>query len=105
MTGGMPGKELFMTQIERIEHYEQILERAEGVLRQLEEAQRAYDELREELDELERYYTSPAWRADYEADEAGSLPADLKRGVLSQDGVYSLLEQLRELKENENNRK
>lgn len=29
---------------------------------------------------------------DYEADEAGLLPADLKRGVLSQDGIDDLLE-------------
>ena len=28
---------------------------------------------------------------DYEADEAGKLPADLKRGVLSEDAVYDLL--------------
>ena len=31
------------------------------------------------------------WRKDYEADEAGTLPAGLKRGVLSQDALYDLL--------------
>ena len=29
---------------------------------------------------------------DYEADERGELPPDLKRGVLSQDALYNLLE-------------
>ena len=28
---------------------------------------------------------------DYEADEAGQVPTDLKRGVLSEDGLYNLL--------------
>lgn len=29
---------------------------------------------------------------DYEADERGELPPDMKRGVLSQDALYNLLE-------------
>ena len=48
---------------------------------------------------LEEYYTSGEWREDYEADEAGLFPVDLKRGVLSQDGVYDLLEQLHQGRE------
>ena len=45
---------------------------------------------------LEEYYQSPLWRSDFEADEAGELPADLKRGVLSEDGVFNVLEEYRE---------
>ena len=40
---------------------------------------------------LDEYYTSGEWQEDYEADEGGLLPADLKRGVLSQDGLYDVL--------------
>ena len=40
---------------------------------------------------LSEYYASPLWREDFEADEAGLLPKDLKRGVLSEDAVYDLL--------------
>lgn len=43
--------------------------------------------------ELLHYYRSGAWRCDYEADERGELPGDLKRGVLSQDGLWNLLEE------------
>ena len=43
------------------------------------------------LQELTEYYENGQWLADYEADEAGLLPRDLKRGVLSEDGVYNLL--------------
>jgi hypothetical protein len=35
---------------------------------------------------------SGEWKEDYEADEAGKLPSELKRGVLSQDGLYNLLQ-------------
>ena len=36
-------------------------------------------------------YENGCWRQDYEADEAGALPENLKRGVLSQDALYDLL--------------
>ena len=37
------------------------------------------------------YYESGQWLRDYEADERGELPVTLKRGVLSQDGLWDLL--------------
>ncbi|MBR4815466.1 MAG: DUF4298 domain-containing protein, partial [Paludibacteraceae bacterium] len=50
------------------------------------------------IDELDNYYKTN-WRADFEADEKGKLPADLKRGVLSEDGLWDLLEEYQQLKE------
>ena len=41
--------------------------------------------------ELREYYDNGQWLLDYEADERGELPATLKRGVLSQDGLWDLL--------------
>ena len=38
------------------------------------------------------YYESGQWLQDYEADERGELPPTLKRGVLSQDGLWELLQ-------------
>lgn len=35
--------------------------------------------------------------ADYKADEEGKLPKRLKRGVLSEDGIYSLLERYHDI--------
>ena len=49
------------------------------------------------MKELEDYYLSYEWKKDFEADEEGLLPGDLKRGVLSEDGIYDLLEQYKEL--------
>ncbi len=48
----------------------------------------------EKLRLLEAYLTSGEWQEDYEADERGELPPDLKRGVLAQDALYDLLEEL-----------
>ena len=41
--------------------------------------------------ELSKYYGSELWKQDFAADEAGNLPPDLKRGVLSEDGIWNLL--------------
>jgi len=43
------------------------------------------------------YYDNGEWMHDYELDEAGLLPSDLKRGVLSEDGVYNLLSSISEV--------
>ena len=40
---------------------------------------------------VQEYYDSELWLQDFEADEAGKLPKDLKRGVLSEDAVYDLI--------------
>lgn len=41
---------------------------------------------------LAQYYESGQWLRDYELDEQGLLPQNLKRGVLSQDALYAFLE-------------
>ena len=40
---------------------------------------------------LEKYQASGQWLKDYKCDERGELPKNLKRGVLSEDGLYNLL--------------
>ena len=51
--------------------------------------------LRKAFRTLSRYQTGGDWMHDYEMDECGMLPAALKRGVLSQDGLYDLFSDLR----------
>ena len=88
-----------MKRLERIARYERILDRAVAAAKQMEDALDAWDAVRDELTELEKYYTSREWKADFDADAAGKLPAGLKRGVLSEDGIDSVLERCRNLKE------
>ena len=72
-----------LDRIERVEHYERLFD----------EAAISLDP--EKLAALNAYYTSGLWLVDYEADERCELPPDLKRGVLSQDGLYDLLERMK----------
>ena len=86
-----------MEQIARIIRYEQLLDRITAAEAALNRALDAFAELQADRRELEAYYTGPDWREDFEADEAGRLPAELKRGVLSEDAVYDALTEYREL--------
>ncbi len=40
---------------------------------------------------LEKYMNSGLWLKDYQSDERGKIPKGIKRGVLSEDGLYNLL--------------
>ena len=80
-----------MEQIERIKHFEMLLDRVAPVLGNLEDALDAFDGIQDDVKELSAYYESDEWRDDFEADEARKLPMDLKRGVLSEDGLYDVL--------------
>lgn len=49
---------------------------------------------REMLQTLTQYYESGQWLQDYELDEKGLLPQDMKRGILAQDAVYDFLDRI-----------
>ena len=70
---------------------EALLDKSEEVVKRLETALEDFAKLQPDIAELEAYYDGPDWRADFEADEAGKLPKDLKRGVLSEDRLWNLL--------------
>ncbi len=88
-----------MENIDRIGQMEQRLDRALDAVREMEAAIEHYDAVQEDIRILNDYLGSDDWKADFAADEAGLLPADLKRGVLSEDGIWNLLEDWRELEE------
>ena len=83
--------------IERIKEMEKILNASREAADRLEAAFEAYEAVQKDYKKLVDYYSSPRWLDDFEADEAGKLPADLKRGVLSEDAVYDLLTDNHEL--------
>lgn len=80
-----------MDQIKRIQTMEEIMEKSEATLELLHIALVNYEEIKQDLQALEDYYHSDLWRKDYRDDECGKLPKDLKRGVLSEDGIWDLL--------------
>ena len=79
-------------QIRRICENEERLDRCLQALPRLEEAVEQFAAVSGDLKQLRKYYTGAYWRKDFEADEQGLLPADLKRGVLSEDGLYDLMD-------------
>ena len=82
----------------------------EKVTRRIEYMERLFDEVREAVEAgqamdatldgkiraLFAYMDGGLWLEDYQRDERGELPAGLKRGVLSEDGLYNLLMDIRE---------
>ena len=88
-----------MKQTERIERMEQNLERATDALRVLNDALDEYEAAQDALHELDTYYGSDTWKQDFSDDEQGRLPNTLKRGVLSEDAIWNILEDYRALKE------
>ena len=88
-----------MKQRERIEEMEKHFERASAVVARLFSSLEEFAQVQESVKALEAYYGSEEWKKDFLDDEKGLLPTDLKRGVLSEDGVWNLLEEVRELKE------
>ena len=86
-------------QLRRIRKMERHLVRAASALKRLYSAIDKYDEAKADIAALASYYGSNDWKQDFAADEAGLLPRNVKRGVLSEDGIWNLLEEHRELQE------
>lgn len=70
---------------------EERLDAVSAAVEQLTAALDKYQQVADSLAELNAYYGSDLWKQDFAADEAGQLPHDLKRGVLSEDGLWNVL--------------
>lgn len=86
-----------MEQIERIKQMELHLDRASSAVMQLSAALDNYIDVQESISVLDEYYSSDDWKQDYADDEAGLLPPNLRRGVLSEDAVWNLLSDTKEM--------
>ena len=84
------------TQITRIEDMERRLDVCAEATRSLSDALDAFAKALPALQALDQYYRGGDWLRDYAADEAGAFPPDLKRGVLSQDALGDLLDDVRD---------
>lgn len=82
--------DLASERIARIIQMENILDEVLYAIENHPEAVGEDAALGEKIDTLFNYYEGGLWLLDYEADEAGELPQDLKRGVLAQDTLYDL---------------
>ena len=77
--------------IDRVRQMEQYMDEIIEILNSNPDELKSNNELQQKVEILTNYMDSGQWLADYEADERGELPRSLKRGVLSQDGLYNLI--------------
>ncbi len=80
------------SRIDRIKKMEAILDEANEAMEELDRAYERYIAVQGKIEKLAKYYGGSQWKSDFEYDEKGKLPADLKRGVLSEDAVFDMLE-------------
>ena len=83
--------------VKRIAEMEERFDSLQQSVRALEDALSLSQDFRDNYKALKKYMDSGKWLKDYEVDEKGGLPQDLKRGVLSQDGLYDLLQDASDL--------
>ena len=87
-----------MEQTERIKEMERRMSRASAAVIELSAALDKMEAAEQDIAMLNEYYGSSEWHKDFDDDRAGLLPEGLKRGVLSEDGLWNLLADYRELK-------
>ena len=80
-----------MNQLERIRYMEQLFDFVIETRKEQTISQDKKARIREATRILAQYYESKKWKQDFADDEAGMLPKDLKRGVLSEDSLWNLL--------------
>ena len=85
------GESGWARQVSRIEAMEAALDEVKAANNALDAALRRFSQAQDRAADLNRYLGSDEWIAAREADAAGQLPADLKRGVLSEDAAYDAL--------------
>ena len=88
------------SRVDRISRMESYLDEARQAIDDLNLVVVKYKNVQKHIKKLEKYYAGEQWRKDFEADEAGKLPANLKRGVLSEDAINDLLDDNQELHKN-----
>lgn len=85
-------------QLARIRQMERRFRAVTAAMKGLNAALDKWEAVQDDIAALSGYYGSQEWRKDFEDDEAGLLPEDLKRGVLSEDGLWNLLDSCKELR-------
>lgn len=74
----------------RIQEMEALMDAQAERVAHLKSVLAEFNDKRSAYQTLSAYYDSEQYRHDMAVDRAGQLPHDLKRGVLSEDGLYFL---------------
>lgn len=81
--------------VQRVTEMEKLFDRLSEIYESTPEMLKS-SEASEMKKTLSEYVSSGKWLHDYDLDDRKLLPRDLKRGVLSEDGLYDLLCEIEE---------
>ena len=77
--------------ISRINKMEEVFDELQLTFSKLNKDFLSNKKMKKKLNRLISYYENGKWLKDYQLDEQNKLPKNLKRGILSQDGIYNFL--------------
>ena len=77
--------------VSRISKMEKVFDELQLAFSRLNKDFLSDKKLKQKLNRLISYYENGKWLKDYQLDEENKLPKNLKRGILSQDGIYDFL--------------
>ena len=77
--------------VSRISKMEEVFDELQLAFSRLNKDFLSDKKLKQKLNCLISYYENGMWLKDYQLDEQNLLPKTLKRGILSQDGIYNFL--------------
>ena len=77
--------------ISRINKMEEVFDELQLAFSKLNKDFLSNKKMKKTLNRLISYYENGKWLKDYQLDEQNKLPKNLKRGILSQDGIYNFL--------------
>lgn len=95
-------KEYIERSVKRIKELESVFDEVSKTLK--EEPIKLNDtEYQNKIKILVDYLDSGMWLNDYELDEKGLIDQSVKRGILSEDGLYNLIFEIEEFMQKEDN--
>lgn len=86
-----------MDRVKQITKMENNLNEADATIKEFATVLERFEKCQSKIKKLSEYYGSEEWFQDLEEYDMGRLPEDLKCGVLSEDAVYNVLMDNREL--------
>lgn len=84
-----------MMQIKRIEEMEKSLDISIKIIKQFEESLKEYKKVQRHIKKISKYYGSKEWYKDF--DDYNDKKANIKAGVLSEDGIYNVIMENKEI--------
>ena len=95
-------KEYIERSVKRIKELESVFDEVSKTLKE-EPIKLSDTEYQNKIKILVDYLDSGMWLKDYELDEKGLIDQSVKRGILSEDGLYNLIFEIQEFIQKQDN--